>query len=39
VIDVDPNRSPGDNTTRVELGAIGSYLQVVFFDHVTRRKT
>jgi len=38
VIDVDPQRPPGDNTTRVELGALGGYLQVVIFDHTTRRK-
>mmetsp|Transcript_5863 Transcript_5863/g.10958 ORF Transcript_5863/g.10958 Transcript_5863/m.10958 type:complete len:204 (-) Transcript_5863:271-882(-) len=39
VIDVDPTRTPGDNTTRLELGGVGGYLQVVIFDHTTRRKT
>lgn len=38
VIDVDPHRPPGDNTTRIELGAVGEMLQVVIFDHTTRRK-
>lgn len=39
VIDVDPSKPPGDNTTRVELGSIGGYMQVVIFDHTTRRKS
>lgn len=38
VVDVDPHRPPGDNTTRIELGAVGGMLQVVLFDHTTRRK-
>jgi hypothetical protein len=39
VIDVDPSKEPGDNTTRLELGGVGGYLQVVIFDHTTRRKS
>jgi hypothetical protein len=39
VVDVDPEKEPGDNTTRTELGAIGGFLQVSVFDHTTRKKT
>jgi len=39
VIEVDPDKPPGDNTTRMDLGALGGYLQVSIFDHTTRRKT
>ena len=38
VINVDPRKPPGDGTTRTELETDGEYIQVVFFDHVTRRK-
>ena len=37
VINVDPRAKPGDNTTRHELQT-GEYLQVVLYDHVTRRR-
>jgi len=39
VINVDPNKSdgPGDGTKRVEIQS-PEYIQVVFFDHQTRRK-
>ena len=38
VIDVNPDSaSPGDGTTREEIQC-DEYTQVVFFDHVTRRK-
>jgi len=33
VIDVDPTRGPGDNTTRTDIPT-QEYAQVVFFDHV-----
>ena len=38
IINVDPNLSPGDNTTRIEIKS-PDYLQIVIFDHLTRRKT
>ena len=38
LINVDPNVPPGDNTTRVEIKS-PDYLQIVIFDHLTRRKT
>eukprot|EP00297_Palpitomonas_bilix_P000928 CAMPEP_0113895448 /NCGR_PEP_ID=MMETSP0780_2-20120614/17369_1 /TAXON_ID=652834 /ORGANISM="Palpitomonas bilix" /LENGTH=238 /DNA_ID=CAMNT_0000886281 /DNA_START=27 /DNA_END=744 /DNA_ORIENTATION=+ /assembly_acc=CAM_ASM_000599 len=38
VVNVDPKSHPGDNSRRVELHT-DEYLQVVIFDHVTRRKT
>jgi hypothetical protein len=38
VISVDPRIKPGDNTTRQELQT-GEYLQVVLYDHVTRRRS
>jgi hypothetical protein len=38
VINVDPNKDPpGDGTKRVEIEC-EEYTQVVFFDHITRRK-
>ena len=38
VINVDPNKDPpGDGTKRVEIES-DDYTQVVFFDHITRRK-
>uniref|UniRef100_A0A7S3IQ90 Cilia- and flagella-associated protein 299 n=1 Tax=Strombidium inclinatum TaxID=197538 RepID=A0A7S3IQ90_9SPIT len=38
VINVDPNKDPpGDGTKRVEIEC-SEYTQVVFFDHITRRK-
>jgi hypothetical protein len=38
VINVDPKIVPGDNTERIELIS-GEYIQAVFYDHLTRRKT
>ncbi|XP_072921330.1 cilia- and flagella-associated protein 299 isoform X2 [Hemitrygon akajei] len=38
VINVDPKGTPGDNTTR-NLIETELYVQVVIYDHVTRRKT
>ncbi|XP_078267246.1 cilia- and flagella-associated protein 299 [Rhinoraja longicauda] len=38
VINVDPKASPGDNTTR-SLIETELYVQVVIYDHITRRKT
>mmetsp|Transcript_5767 Transcript_5767/g.9997 ORF Transcript_5767/g.9997 Transcript_5767/m.9997 type:complete len:237 (-) Transcript_5767:573-1283(-) len=38
VINVDPRARPGDNSTRTELGT-QEYMQVVIYDHVTRRRT
>ena len=38
VINVDPHKDPpGDGTKRVEIEC-DDYTQVVFFDHITRRK-
>jgi len=37
LINVDPNKPPGDNTKRVEI-ATDEYVQVVLYDHMTRRK-
>ena len=37
VINVDPNANPGDNSTRTEITTT-EYLQVVIYDHMTRRK-
>ena len=37
VINVDPKQNPGDNSSRNELKT-PEYLQVVIFDHLTRRK-
>ncbi|XP_075462653.1 cilia- and flagella-associated protein 299 [Ascaphus truei] len=38
VVNVDPKASPGDNSTRSPIQT-DLYLQVVIYDHVTRRKT
>jgi hypothetical protein len=38
VINVDPKSLPGDNSRRIEIKT-HEYLQVVIYDHVTRRKT
>jgi len=38
VINVDPNANPGDNSTRTEITTT-EYLQVVIYDHMTRRKS
>lgn len=39
VINVDPNaKAPGDNSTRTEIKT-SEYLQVVLYDHMTRRKS
>ncbi|KAL6756725.1 hypothetical protein V8C86DRAFT_2643583 [Haematococcus lacustris] len=38
VINVDPRAKPGDNSTRTEL-ATSEYMQVVIYDHVTRRRS
>ena len=37
VINVDPEAHPGDNSARIEISD-PKYLQVVLFDHVTRRR-
>jgi len=37
IINVDPNTPPGDNSKRVPI-ATHEYLQVVIYDHVTRRR-
>lgn len=37
VVNVDPRAKPGDNSTRTELQTT-EYLQVVLYDHVTRRR-
>jgi hypothetical protein len=38
VMNVDPRSNPGDNSTRTQL-ATEEYLQVVLYDHVTRRSS
>ncbi|KAI9207921.1 uncharacterized protein BJ171DRAFT_636316 [Polychytrium aggregatum] len=39
IINVDPKEAkPGDNTTRVSIST-SEYVQVVIYDHLTRRKT
>ncbi|CAF0774815.1 unnamed protein product [Brachionus calyciflorus] len=38
LINVDPHSLPGDNTTRTEIKN-DKYIQIVFYDHITRRKT
>lgn len=38
VINVDPKAPPGDNSRRIEVHT-HEYVQVVIYDHVTRRKT
>jgi len=37
-INVDPKADPGDNSKRVEIKT-DEYIQVVIYDHLTRRKT
>lgn len=37
IINVDPKANPGDNSTRTEIKT-DEYLQVVIYDHMTRRK-
>ncbi|CAM9624704.1 unnamed protein product, partial [Chrysoparadoxa australica] len=37
VVNVDPRAKPGDNTTRTEIKT-PEYIQVVIYDHMTRRK-
>jgi hypothetical protein len=37
IVNVNPETEPGDNTTRTELNA-KEYIQVVFYDHSTRRR-
>lgn len=38
VINVDPRAKPGDNSTRTELQT-SEFMQVVIYDHVTRRRS
>ena len=38
VINVDPKANPGDNSTRTEIET-KEYMQVVIYDHMTRRKS
>eukprot|EP01113_Clastostelium_recurvatum_P000497 TRINITY_DN10227_c0_g1_i3.p1 TRINITY_DN10227_c0_g1~~TRINITY_DN10227_c0_g1_i3.p1 ORF type:complete len:241 (-),score=48.02 TRINITY_DN10227_c0_g1_i3:377-1099(-) len=37
IINVDPKADPGDNSRRVEIKS-PEYMQIVIYDHVTRRK-
>ena len=37
IINVDPEASPGDHSTRVPI-MTDEYLQVVIYDHITRRR-
>ena len=40
IVNVDPKAArPGDNSTRVPVDSGGQYIQVVIYDHITRRKT
>lgn len=40
IVNVDPKASrPGDNSTRVPIDSGSQYVQVVVYDHITRRKT
>ena len=40
IINVDPRASrPGDNSSRIPVDSCGQYVQVVIYDHITRRKT
>jgi hypothetical protein len=40
IINVDPKAPSGDNSTRTEIDVLDTeYLQVVIFDHTTRRKS
>lgn len=38
ILNVDPKANPGDNSTRTEIQT-DEYLQVVIYDHMTRRKS
>eukprot|EP01041_Mallomonas_annulata_P013300 gene13300-28166_t len=38
VINVNPELNPGDNTTRIELESPSEYIQIVIYDHTTRRR-
>ena len=38
LVNVYPNAPPSDNTTRTEIET-DEYLQVVLYDHITRRRT
>ncbi|XP_038615511.1 cilia- and flagella-associated protein 299 [Tachyglossus aculeatus] len=38
ILSVDPEGSPGDNSTRTPIQT-GLYLQAVIYDHISRRKT
>ncbi|CAD7696110.1 unnamed protein product, partial [Ostreobium quekettii] len=38
VINVDPSQKPGDNSTRTEVDT-DEHMQVVIYDHVTRRRS
>lgn len=38
VINVDPKVAPGDNSTRLDV-ATSEYIQIVIFDHLTRKKS
>ena len=37
IVNVNPESLPGDNTTRIEVDTT-EYVQVVFYDHSTRRR-
>lgn len=37
IVNVNPESLPGDNTTRIEIET-AEYVQVVFYDHSTRRR-
>jgi hypothetical protein len=37
IVNVNPESDPGDNSTRIELETT-EYVQVVFYDHSTRRR-
>ena len=40
IVNVDPRASrPGDNSSRIPVDSSGQYVQVVIYDHITRRKT
>lgn len=38
IVNVNPEMDPGDNTTRVEIATKGQYVQVVLYDHSSRRR-
>ncbi len=37
IVNVDPRAHPGDNSSRTEL-VTDEYLQVVIYDHISRRR-